>query len=438
MHRWRNWSHTATCTPQAVATPTDEDELSVVVAQSREKEIPVKAVGSGHSFTDCATTSGTMIRLDHFDDIEWVGPPREDGSRLVRVGAGMTLKRLSHALDIRGLALENMGDVDKQTISGAVSTGTHGTGLGLSGFAGMVHHIRIVTSEGHVRNLDAHTTPGWFEAARLGLGAVGVITALTLRVVPAFTLWAHEAPRPLDEVLEALLDTDGPVLGHDHFEFYWFPHTTTALTKTNNRVPINDAPLPTWRRLLDDELLSNGVFNLTNRLLALAPGLTPGINRIASRALTERRYTAPSHRVFVTPRRVRFREMEYAIPFEAFPEAFNRLRAWFTTTGAHAPFPVEVRFSAGDDVWLSTAYQRPSAYIAVHQFAGMDYREYFQAVSQIMADFDGRPHWGKMHWLGPKQLRTRYPRFNDFLNQRDEMDPTRTFTNRYTARVLGP
>lgn len=437
MQTWRNWSRTAACSP-TVVRPTCEEDISRIVAQARQRGQQVKAVGSGHSFTDCATTTGVMVRLDNFTSIEWIGPTQDDGSRFVRVGAGIPLSQLSRQLHARGLALENMGDIDKQTIAGAISTGTHGTGRAFTGFSGQVHHVRVVTSTGQVIDASPSENPELFQAARLGLGAIGIITAVTLRVVPAFVLRAHEAPRSLTAVLESILDPQGPVLSADHFEFYWFPHTDIALTKTNTRHPRNDLPLPTWRRMLDDELLSNGVFSLTNNAVKVAPKLTRVVNQIAARALTERTYTAPSHDVFVTPRRVRFREMEYAIALEHFPQAFEDIRRVLSHTNPRVPFPIEVRFAAGDEVWLSTAFQRPSAYIAFHQFIGMDYKQYFQEMATIMAEYGGRPHWGKLHWLGVEELRDLYPRFDDFLTLRDETDPTRVFANRHTMRVLGP
>lgn len=437
MSQWTNWARTAHSSPATTLVPASEDSILTAIAQAAEAGGTVKAVGSGHSFTDCATTTGTLIRLDGFDQVEWVGPAEADGSRLVRVGAGITLAKLCQELDARGLALANMGDINKQTISGAISTGTHGTGIGLTGFAAMVEELRIVLADGSVRTVSAAAEPELFEAARLSVGALGVIIALTMRVVPAFTLHAHEAPRPLDEVLESLGDADGPVHGNDHFEFYWFPHTDIALTKANNRVVYNDQPLPTWRRLLDDEIISNGVFTATNNLVRLASGLTRPVNAIASRALTEREYTAASYDVFVTPRRVRFREMEYSIPVEAVPEALAEIRAWLDSAGVPVPFPIEVRFVAADDVWLSTAHGRVSGYIAVHQYIGMEFERYFRAVADIMAGYDGRPHWGKMHWLRAEELAELYPRFEDFLRVRDAVDPGRVFANRYTLRVFG-
>ncbi len=436
--QWRNWAGTARGHPRAIVRPRTGEEVAALVAEAVDAGERVRATGSGHSFTDCATTTGTQIDLGALDRVEWVGPPAADGSRPVRVGAGITLRRLCTELADRGLALANMGDIDTQTLAGAVSTGTHGTGAGFTGFAGMVSGVRLVTADGRIREVSAEADPDLFAAARLAVGSLGVITALTLRAVPAFVLRAHEAPRPLAATLEALDDPAGPVATNDHFEFYWFPHTDIALTKSNNVVAVNDRPLAAARRLLDDEVLSNGLFTATNELCSLVPGLTPWVNRVAARALGERTYTAPSHEVFVTPRRVRFREMEYAIPATELVAALARVRWWLRRERAAVPFPIEVRFAAADDVWLSTAYGRRTAYVAVHQYAGLPFRPYLRAVEAIMAEHAGRPHWGKIHWRRRADLARLYPRFGDFLAVRDRFDPGRTFANRHTERVFGP
>src|SRR5699024_3305125 len=287
MSQWRNWSRTATADPETIIAPRTEQELSAAVLAARETGAHIKAVGSGHCFTDCATTTGTMIQLGELDTVEWVGPAAPDGSRLVRGGAGIALSRLWEECAARGLGLAHLGGSNKRASAGAINTGTRGAGIGVPAFAGVGEEARLVTADGQARAVSAEHDKELFEAARLSIGALGVITAITLRAVPAFTLHAHEAPRPLVEVLDSLNDPSGPVHSNDHFEFYWFPRTDIALTKANNRVARNDQPLATWRRLLDDEILSNGVFTATNNLVRLAPRLTTPVNFVASRALTE-------------------------------------------------------------------------------------------------------------------------------------------------------
>ncbi|MDC7121448.1 FAD-binding protein [Cellulomonas fimi] len=435
---WQNWARTALATPRSVARPHDLGELVATVRAAAHAGLRVRAVGGGHSFTPAAVTDGVQVHLDAIDALERVAP-QPDGTTHVTVGAGIRLGALNTLLAQHGLAMRNLGDIDKQSIAGAVSTGTHGTGARLGGLATQVVGARLVLADGEVLEVSSRRHPELFELARLGLGSVGVLAAVTLEVVPAFRLEAREEPWPLDRVLEELEGPDGLVDGNDHFEFYWFPHTRRALTKRNNRVPDDDVrPLSPVRSWIDDELLSNAVFALTNRIATLVPPTTVGLNQLSSRALSPRRYTAPSAEVFVSPRRVRFREMEYAVPRESVADVLAEVDAWIQSSGERLPFPVEVRFAAADDLWLSTAHGRPTAYVAVHQNVHLPYTRYFRAVERIAAQVGGRPHWGKLHWLDAEALGRVYPRFCDAQRVRATADPGGTFTNAYLDQVLGP
>ncbi|GEL95750.1 L-gulonolactone oxidase [Cellulomonas composti] len=416
-------------------SPRDQAELSEIVALAALNGTHVRAVGAGHSFTPAAVTDGVHLHLDSLDTVERV-ERRPDGSALVTVGAGIRLAALNSLLAALGLAMRNLGDIDKQSIAGAISTGTHGTGARLGGLATQVTAVRVVTASGEVVEASPEVEPELFELARLGLGSAGVLSAVTLDVVPAYALEAREEPWPLDAVLEQL---DTLVDGNDHFEFYWFPHTRRALTKRNNRVAAQThRPLNPVRAWLDDELLSNGIFGATNRVVSWAPGITPRVNQISARALSARRYVAPSPEVFASPRRVRFREMEYAIPRETLVDVLAEIDAWVRTSGEHIPFPCEIRFAAPDDLWLSTAHGRATAYVAVHQYWRMPHERYFAAVERIMAQVDGRPHWGKMHGLEAPRFAELYPRFADAQRVRAAVDPKGVFDNPYVERVFGP
>jgi FAD-linked oxidoreductase len=434
---WRNWARTATARPQRVEMPRDQRELADVVLSAARDGLHVRAVGGGHSFTPAAVTDGVQVSLDAMSAVERVAP-QPDGTTHVTVGAGIRLAALNAALAERGLAMRNLGDIDKQSIAGAVSTGTHGTGARLGGLATQVVGARLVTASGEVREVSATQEPEVFELARLGLGTVGVLAAVTLEVLPAFRLEAREEPWPLDDVLDALDGPDGLVESNDHFEFYWFPHTRRALTKRNNRIADEvDVPLPRMRAWVDDELLSNALFQVVNEVATLVPRTTRGLNAISARALSSRRYTAPSADVFISPRRVRFREMEYAVPRDALRSVLAEVDRWIESSGQHIPFPVEVRFAAADDLWLSTAHGRDTAYVAVHQYRRLPFRPYFEAVERIMASVDGRPHWGKMHWLDADRFLKLYPRFADAQRVRAQADPEGRFANPYTDRVFG-
>jgi FAD-linked oxidoreductase len=431
MGGWHNWAGNQRAAARRVVRPAGAADIAELVGAARAAGDTVRAVGAGHSFTGAAATDG--IRLELPTD---GGPVSIDGAaRQVTVPAGMPLHRLNALLAAAGLAMPNLGDIDRQTVAGAISTGTHGTGGRLGGLATFVSGLELVTGTGETVRCSADSDPDLFDAARVSVGALGVLTEVTLSCVGAFALRADERPLPLAEVLSTL---DELVAANDHFEFYWFPYTERALVKRNNRVTDGSArPLPRWRGFLDDELLSNSVFGAVCRLARRAPRLVATINGVSARALGARTYTAPSHEVFCTPRRVRFVEMEYAVPRAALPAAFAGLRRAVERCGTPVVFPVEVRVAAADGVWLSTSYGRDSAYVAVHQYAGMPYEPYFREVEAVMRDLDGRPHWGKLHTRDAASLDAAYPRFGDFLAVRDRLDPDRVFANDYTRQVFG-
>jgi L-gulono-1,4-lactone dehydrogenase len=425
---WANWAGNQTARAARVAHPSTTAELAFVLRGAADEGLRVKAVGSGHSFTPTALTDGVRIELDRMASLV-----RVDGD-LVTVQAGMKLAALNATLAAHGLAMPNLGDIDAQTISGALSTGTHGTGAAYGCLSTFIEALELVTADGAVVRCSATSQPDLFAAARVNIGALGVLSEVTLRCVPAFTLRADERPAPLADVWAGL---DDHIASNDHFEFYWFPYTDRVQIKRNTIVPTSDRPLAGWRRWLDDDFLSNTVFGGACRLGRALPSAVPTISRVSARALSARTYTAPSHEVFCTPRRVRFVEMEYGLPRESLREAFDGLRSVIAGLPYKIQFPVEVRFTAADDIWLSHGYGRDNAYIAIHQYAGAPFEEYFQRFEAITTPLGGRPHWGKMNFRDAASLAAAYPRFADFTALRDKLDPGRLFANTYTDRVLG-
>ena len=427
---WSNWAGNERAVAARVAHPASADEVAAEVDKAAAAGLRVKPVGHGHSFTAAALTDGVRLELDRLAGLVAVDP----GARLVTVGAGTHLRDLNRLLAEHGLALPNLGDIDAQTISGALATGTHGTGAGYGCLSTFVHALELVTGTGDTVRCSAEENPDVFRAAQVSVGALGVVTQVTLRCDEAFTLRAEERPATLAEALTGL---DGHVEGNDHFEFYWFPYTERVQLKRNNRVPASDQPLSRFRGWLDDEFLSNTVFAGACKLGRATPALVPMISRISARALSARVYTAPSYEVFCTSRRVRFVEMEYGLPREALHEAFQGLRKVVDRLPFNVVFPVEVRFTAADDIWLSHGYGRDAAYVAIHQYVGMPYEEYFRRFEEIAVGLGGRPHWGKMHFRDAAYFSSAYPRFGDFQAVRDRLDPDRVFANAYLDRILG-
>jgi len=431
---WRNWAGTATGTPARWCRPRSAEGIAAAVKDAAGAGLTVRALGSGHSFTPVAATDGVALDLSL-----WTGIVAADTrTGLVTVRSGTTLRALNAALDGLGLAMANLGDIDAQTLAGALSTGTHGTGARLGGLATQVEALELILADGSLVSCSGSVRPELFAAARVGLGALGVITAVTLRCVPSFTLAADEGPMPIEQVLEQF---DSLAAGNDHFEFYWFPYGRQALVKRNNRAPADASSgpgaMPGWRRFVEFEVMENAAFGTLCRIGRAAPRLIPALNRLSSAALSRRSYTETSHRVFVTPRRVRFTESEYAVPRESLVGALGELRRAVPRLTDPVMFPVEVRVAAADDIWLSTAHERETAYIAIHQYSGLPYRAYFDRFESIVADVDGRPHWGKLHTLDAGRLGRLYPRYQDFRRVRAEVDPEGRFANSYLTQVLG-
>ena len=468
---WRNWAGNESARPRRTATPRSADDVAAEVRKAGADGLTVRMVGTGHSFTPAAVTDGVLLYPGGMTGIRSV----DAAAGLATVEAGCPLHVLNAELLTRGLSLANMGDIQVQTVAGAIQTGTHGTGRDVGGMAAQVAGLELVLADGTtVTVTQGGTTPqdppgqplptapspstapsrptapavaagpgsagispcsGLFDAARVGLGALGVVTAVTFKVVPAFLLEAREGPMRWWEVIARL---DELTSENEHFEFYWFPHTEVCLTKRNNRSPGPSRPLPRTRYLIDDEFLSNTVFGATCRLGHAVPGVIKTVNGLASRALGARSYTDAAYRVFTSPRRVRFKEQEYAIPRKALPDVLGEIRALFARRDWRISFPIEVRVTPGDDPWLSTAYGRDSAYIAIHVYHASPHQEYFRDVEALMTAAEGRPHWGKMHTRSADYLRRAYPMHGDFVALRDELDPERRFGNAYLAQVLGP
>ncbi|GIF05307.1 D-arabinono-1,4-lactone oxidase [Actinoplanes siamensis] len=423
--RWTNWGRNQQSVAE-VLTPASIDEVAAMVSAAARDGRRIKVVGSGHSFTAIAVADDRRMLLHRLNQLVSVDGP------LVTVQAGMPLSTLNVVLDRHGLALPNLGDIDAQTVAGAISTATHGTGIAHSTLASSVEAVTMVTASGRIEGYD-RTSPE-FPAAVVGLGALGVLVEVTLRCVPAFVLLADEKPMPLPDVLAGIEDW---VPANDHVEFFWYPYTARAQVKINNIVPEHDRPLPRFRGWLDDEFLSNTVFQGVCKIGQKMPGVVPALNSVAARALSPRSYTGRSDRVFCSSRRVRFTEMEYEIPRAALPEVIDALPRLIEALPFKVLFPVEVRFTGPDDLWLSHGYGRESAYVAVHQYLGCPYEPYFRALEALCEPLGGRPHWGKLHYRTAADLRPAYERFDDFLAVRDRLDPARVFTNDYLDRVLG-
>lgn len=428
-NHWSNWSTSVQSSPASIRYPENEAEVQTIVRQAAAAGQKIRVVGAGHSFTPLVQTDSILLSLDRLSGIVSVDKPRQQAT----VWAGTRLKTLGELLHAQGLAMENLGDIDVQSIAGALSTGTHGTGIQLGTLATQLVSITLVTASGELLTLTPETDPDRFRAAQVSLGALGIITRLGIQLVPAYKLKYTSGKAKLSELLPQL---DTWKQRHRNFEFYYFPFTDTVQTKVMDKS--DDAPksggMGAW---LNEIFLENGVFWALSRVSRHIPGTYRSVSKACAWGITTGSRTEWSHKVFATKRLVRFQEMEYNIPAEHFTEAIQEVERSIRELDFKVHFPIECRWVKGDDIWLSPAYGRDSAYIAIHMYKGMPHEAFFGAMEGIFKKYQGRPHWGKMHTLDRSELEARYPRFGDFQRLRAEMDPQGLFLNPYLQRLFG-
>ncbi len=428
---WTNWAGQQRCAPAFYERPGSEDELCELVAKHAAAGRTIRAAGAGHSFSDIVATDDVMVDLSALQRPFVV----DADSGRVRVSAGITLHRLARQLHAHGLALPNQGDIDAQTLGGSLATGTHGTGARFGNISSRVTGGRLVTATGDVAELDLDPDPDVLRAGRVSLGALGILTEVELEAVPAFRLHKIEAALPLRDVLDSL---EQRVQSTDHFEFYALPWSGRALTMSSHRTGEPPQPINPARRWVTEELLANHGLGLLQRISRLVPPAVPAAGRLAGALASGSERLDDSWRVYASSRRVRFTEMEYALPRDAVREVLEQVLDLIERRQLPVNFPIEVRFTAADDALLSMAHERESGFIAVHQFPGVEYETYFRAVESIASEYGGRPHWGKRHYLQAADLAPRYPAWHRFAAVRNRFDPAGVFTNPYIARVLGP
>ena len=419
---WVNWSGSQRAQPERFVAPRSRAELARAIVDG---PAPIRVAGAGHSFSGGVPTPGTLISLDNLARV--LDADHETG--LVRVEAGIRLKALSRELHARGLAMPNLGDIDAQSLAGALATGTHGTGTRFPNLSGLLASVELILADGSELTLDGGDE---LLAARVSLGALGVIVAVTIRCVPAFRLRNTDHPEALDDVLDALQERAD---AHDHFEFWTFPHAGIALTRTHDRTEDPPRRPGRARAYTSDVLLDNHAFRAVNEVARRFPGTIPRLNRFASAVASQRERIDWSYAIFASQRLVRFEEMEYALPRE---NAVAAVRAAKAALERHpVSFPIELRFSAGDDALLSPAHGRDSTFVAVHVFRSMAFEPAFREVEAAMGELGGRPHWGKRSFLGARELAPRYPRWDDFQAIRQRLDPEGRFANAWIRDVLG-
>lgn len=425
---WRNWSGAVEAHPSDFLRPADLEALRASLREAGARGSTVRVVGSGHSFPPLCATDETMVSLDALSGLESV----DEAAREATVWAGTNLRALGKQLAARGLAMENLGDINKQSLGGALGTGTHGTGARFGVLSTQARALTLVTARGDAVECSEEVEPEVFRAAQVSLGALGVVAKVRMRLLPAYRLKLTRRNLSLEECLAGLEEARAK---HRHFEFYWFPHTDRVMTKAMD--PTDEPPRGVGpARWLSELVMENAVFGAVSRACRMRPSLCASVSRLSAKLASEGVFTSASHELFATPRLVHFQEMEYSVPVERGPDCLRELHAYVERERPPVHFPVEYRFVRADDIPLSPAHGSDRAFIAVHQYVGMPLEPYFSGAEAIFRNHGGRPHWGKLHTQTAATLRTLYPRWDDFQRVRERLDPEGRFLNPYLRRLF--
>ena len=405
-----------------------EEQIPEIIARAKREQLPIRVLGSGHSFYPLVATPGISISLDGLQGVITVDQNQGAGW----VWSGTNIHTLGEQLFRIGYSMENLGDIDVQSIAGAISTGTHGTGINLGSISTQVTGLEFWNGRGQKVEAHAKKNSNLLDAARVSLGTLGIITKIQLKLQPRYVLEMKQTKELLGSVLKNLSQD---LKNERNFEFFWFPHTETALVK-RSRISSEPPLKATFSQRFNDIVLENMALGALSGICRWIPPLTQKISQFCALAAGESHRRDWSHRVFATERWVKFLEMEYAVPIESFQSVVQEIQAEIKNNHHRVHFPIECRFVKKDSIWLSPAYGRDSALIAVHMYRGMPYRGYFNAIEKIFRKYDGRPHWGKLHSLGAEDLQSIYPRWDEFQELRAEMDPQGIFLTEIMQQIF--
>lgn len=408
-HTWSNWSGSVTCAPKTIATPTNEAALVALVKQAAADRVPVRVAGTGHSFTPLCASDGVLIALDGLQGLVFVSLPSTSSGGDTDAGyatfwAGTKLHQVGDPLWSAGLAMANMGDIDRQALAGAVSTGTHGTGPALGSISTQVVGLRLVLASGEIVDCSPDQEPVLFKTAQVSLGALGIISQVTLRCLPAYRLHERTWVAGFEECMSQL---DGLIAANRHFEFFWVPSEDVCAMKSLN---------PTRAERLDTPY---------------RPAVTGRLTRYVHDERIDR-----SYRIFPSERNLKFNETEFAVPAANGPDCLREIRQLMQHRYPAVLWPLEYRTLAADDIPLSPAYGRATVTISVHQAAELPYNPFFADVEAIFRNHQGRPHWGKIHAHNADELAALYPAWADFQAVRAQVDPNGIFLNEHLRTIL--
>lgn len=421
METWRNWSGSATASPNAVHCPSSIKELTDIVSQASK----VRVTGASHSFMPICATNDTLIDLSEFVYDPLTFNTDKNNRTTVWAPAGWSLKILTEQLHLNGYALQNQGDINVQSLAGVISTGTHGTGNAFGSLSTLARGFKIVTADGEQLHCDAEQNSEVFQAARLSLGMLGVITHILIDVVPSYYL--QESITVVDK---NTLFAEFPSIANDarNAEFFLFPYANAAYLKVLQEVPAVD---------FSGQEEDDGFFEFTCKTTAKLPFLAPHLQRLMVKLSKPFHREGPAHLIFPNERNIRFEEMEYHFPKGAGLKALDAALQTIHKNKWPIAFPFEFRTVASDDIWLSPFNHGASESLAFHQYSPMPWKDAFSQIEAIFRQFDGRPHWAKRNTLSRNDVDAYYPKAADFRKIRANLDPNGKFLNEYLAPLFG-
>lgn len=424
--KWKNWGRNVQFNPTDKYYPETEEEILNLVKQAIESKKTIRVAGSGHSFTPVVETE-ILLSLDKFQGIVSIM------DNLVTVKSGTKLKKLGEDLHKNNLAMENLGDIDVQSIAGAISTGTHGTGYNLKTIATQITKLKFVNGKGEVISVTQQDDYDLFKSALISLGMMGILLEVTINCIPSYVLHYRTDKTTFDQIFK---DLEKFKTENRNFEFYWFPFSKHIQTKVSNIVDASKTKDKRFSNWFNDIVMENWAFGLLCSISRLLPPTAKYWSRFAGFTLSPFEKTNYSYKVYATTRKVKFVEMEYSLPENYCEEVLRKISDFIVSEKIRVNFPIEVRFVKEDDIYLSPAFESTRCYIAVHMYYKMSYKKYFQGVENIFLEYNGRPHWGKRHTLTNELVKQKYPKLRVFLDQRKKMDPEGIFLNDHLRKLF--
>jgi FAD-linked oxidoreductase len=426
--RIQNWGRSQSFQAGQVLYPASEEEILTILSNATFNKKNVRTIGSGHSWTGLIVTNDILISLDRWQGITEVDP----NGKWVEVRSGTKLLKLGNDLWSMGYSMENLGDIDVQSIAGALNTGTHGTGRDFGTLATQIHSITIALPTGELVEVSETENKDLFKAAQISLGALGVITRYKLKVVKAFVL---QYTSKLGKIKDAVENFDKYNNEYRNYEFYWFPYTDEVQLKlvSETEKPIQDGG---FMRDFNDVVIENLGYFLLSEYSRTHKKFYKPFSKFSARGVPKGTWRNHSNKIFATKRWVRFKEMEYNVPKERFQECITEIMETIHKRDFRVHMPLEIRYVKADDIMISPANGRDAVYMAVHQYNGMDYLEYFKTIEEIFWKYDGRPHYGKMNTMKKDQFANTYANWSKFSQIQKSCDPNGVMLNDYLRSIL--